>query len=123
MPAWEEKGYALYFGPDYGKRVKTTIMPAKEFKALMGIKPGSFVLVDVREPDEFTEGHIPGAINIPVTNFTAAARLDRNRKIIIYCNTGARSYSAYRKLNKQAFPDIGQVTFEDWKEAGFLIEK
>lgn len=123
IPAWEETGYALYFGPDYEKRVKMTILPAKEFKALMENKPGSFVLVDVREPNEFAEGHIPGAINIPMTNFAAASRLDRNRKIIIYCITGARSYTAYRKLKKLSFPDIGQITFEEWKEAGFPIEK
>lgn len=123
IPAWEDKGFALYVGPDYEKRVKNTIIPAKEFRAMMDKKPGTFVLLDVREPNEYAEGHLPGAINIPVTNFAAAARLDRGKKVVIYCRSGARSYTAYRKLKKLAFPDVWQITFEDWKEAGFPIEK
>lgn len=90
---------------------------------MMEKQPGAFTLVDVREPNEYVEGHIPGAINIPVTNFQAAAKLDRGKKIVIYCKIGARSYTAYRKLKKLSFSDVWQITFDDWQEAGFQIEK
>ena len=123
IPAWEDKGFALYVGSDYESRVKNTIMRAKEFKAMMEKKPGTYVLLDVREPNEYADGHLPGAINIPVTNFAAAAQLDRGKKVVIYCLFGARSYTAYRKLKKLSFPDIWQITFEEWQEAGFPIEK
>lgn len=123
IPAWEEKGFALYVGPDYEKRVKNTIISAKEFRAMMETKPGTFVLVDVREPNEYAVGHLPGAINIPVTNFAAAARLDRSKKVVAYCQFGARSYTAYRKLKRLSFSDVWQITFDEWKEAGFPIEK
>ncbi len=123
LPAWEEKGFALYVGPEYESRVRNTIIPAREFKAMMEKMPGTFVLVDVREPDEYAEGHIPGAVNIPVTNFVAASRLDKGKKVVIYCQFGARSYTAYRKLKKLSFPDIWQITFDDWQEAGLPIEK
>ena len=45
-------------------------------------------LVDVLGADEFGHDHLPGAINIPLKQLdaTAAARLDRNRPVLVYCN-------------------------------------
>jgi hypothetical protein len=52
MPVWEEKGYAVYAGPDYEKRIETTRITPVELKKLMETKPGSLTLVDVRDPQE-----------------------------------------------------------------------
>jgi rhodanese-related sulfurtransferase len=45
-------------------------------------------LVDVLGEDEFEHDHLPGAINIPLKQLdaTTAARLDRNRPVVVYCN-------------------------------------
>jgi rhodanese-related sulfurtransferase len=45
-------------------------------------------LVDVLGDDEFEHDHLPGAINIPLKKLdaTTAARLDRNRPVLVYCN-------------------------------------
>jgi rhodanese-related sulfurtransferase len=45
-------------------------------------------LVDVLGEDEFEHDHLPGAINIPLKKLdaTTAARLDRNRPVLVYCN-------------------------------------
>jgi rhodanese-related sulfurtransferase len=45
-------------------------------------------LVDVLGDDEFEHDHLPGAINIPLKKLdaTTAARLDRNRSVLVYCN-------------------------------------
>ena len=45
-------------------------------------------LVDVLGADEFEHDHLPGAINIPLKQLdaTTAARLDRNRPVVVYCN-------------------------------------
>jgi rhodanese-related sulfurtransferase len=45
-------------------------------------------LVDVLGEDEFEHDHLPGAINIPLKQLdaTSAARLDRNRPVLVYCN-------------------------------------
>jgi rhodanese-related sulfurtransferase len=81
-------------------------------------------LVDVRDQKEFAEGHIPGAVNIPVTSFAArSAGLDKEKKIIVYCNSGGRSYNAYRKLQKMAYKNIAQTIFSDWEEAGLPVAK
>jgi rhodanese-related sulfurtransferase len=87
-------------------------------------KKADFVLVDVRDPLEFGEGHIPTAINIPAETFASRSEiLPKEKKIIVYCNTGSRSYLAYRKLVQLAYPDIYQTLLSDWKDAGMRLEK
>ena len=54
-------------------------------------------LVDVRTPHEFSEGHIPGALNIPVDEFARRqGELPRDRQIAVYCQVGQRGYLATR---------------------------
>ena len=124
MPVWEEKGYAVYAGPDYEKRIETTKITPQELKILMETKSGTFTLVDVRDPQEFGEGHIPGAINIPSDKFAAgSAVLDKEKLVVVYCKSGGRSYTAYRKLQKLDYSKIVQAIFADWEEAGLPITK
>jgi len=49
MPVWEEKGLPIYAGPDYEKKIETTIMPPKDLAALIKKGDGSYTLVDVRD--------------------------------------------------------------------------
>jgi rhodanese-related sulfurtransferase len=124
MPVWEEKGYAVYAGPDHEKRIETTKITPQELKILMETKSGTFTLVDVRDPQEFGEGHIPGAINIPSDKFAArSAVLDKEKLVVVYCKSGGRSYTAYRKLQKLDYSKIVQAIFADWEEAGLPITK
>jgi rhodanese-related sulfurtransferase len=81
-----------------------------------------FTVVDVRDPAEYGAGHIPGAINIPVATFASqSGQLDKKKKIIVYCNSGNRSYLAYRKLKKLAYKKIYQTLFADWQVAGIAV--
>ncbi|HEY6839256.1 MAG TPA: rhodanese-like domain-containing protein [Geobacteraceae bacterium] len=124
MPVWEEKGYAIYAGPTYEKKIETTRIKPRDLKELLDSKAGSITVVDVRDPKEFSEGHIPGAINIPVTTFAAGSGvLDKGKRVVVYCNSGGRSYNAYRKLQKLAYPTIAQAIFADWKDANLPVEK
>lgn len=124
MPVWEEKGMPIYAGPSYEKKIETSKLAPKELKALMTTKPGTFTIVDVRDQAEFAAGHIPGAINIPVAVFAAGSGvLDKEKRIIVYCNSGGRSYNAYRKLQKLAYPKISQAIFADWEFDGLPVEK
>ncbi|MCC7070701.1 MAG: FAD-dependent oxidoreductase [Deltaproteobacteria bacterium] len=57
------------------------------------------VLLDVREPHEFARGHIPNAVNVPLSQLRA--RLDeipRDRPVLVYCAVGQRAYFAQRQL-------------------------
>ncbi len=124
MPAWEEKGFAIYAGPEYEKKVETSRIPPKELQKLLSAGGGDVTLVDVRAPQEYTDGHIPGAINIPAERFASlSGGLVKEKRIIVYCNSGGRSYNAYRKLQKMDFRSISQAIFADWQEAGLPVAK
>ena len=124
MPVWEEKGMPIYTGPDYEKRIETTIISSKDLQDLINSGVDTFTIVDVRDPEEFAEGHIQSSINIPVASFASRSEvLDKKKKIIVYCNSGGRSYNAYRKLMKLGYKDINQAIFADWKDAGMFVDK
>ncbi|MDD2736555.1 MAG: rhodanese-like domain-containing protein [Desulfuromonadaceae bacterium] len=124
MPVWEEKGYAIYTGADYDKAVKAARIKPAVVKALLESAPATLTVVDVRDAKEFAEGHVPGAINIPVETFAAGSGvLDKNRQIVVYCNSGGRSYNAYRKLQKLAYPNIVQMIFADWQAEKLPVVK
>ncbi len=68
---------------------------------------GEFILLDVRQPEEYEAGHIPGAILIPLGEVEARQdELDRSRKIIAYCRSGHRSMAAAIALCGLGFKDV-----------------
>ena len=81
---------------------------------------GTVQLIDVRTPEEFAEGHIEGAVNMPVETFDAAAiEHIAGKQTILYCRSGRRSEHAAEML---AAKD-GSATHLDggilaWEEAG-----
>ena len=66
--------------------------------------PNSAMVLDVRDPDEFEEGHIPGAVNLPLNELrTRYAELPRDRELWLYCRVGLRGYYAARLLTQLGF--------------------
>lgn len=124
FPVWEEKGNKIVPGPEYAKKIETTKVSPSDLKKMIDSGGKDFVIVDVRDESEYKEGHIPSAINIPAESFAMKSEvLAKEKKIIVYCNTGGRSYMAYRKLMKLAYPAIAQTLFAEWKEAKMPVEK
>jgi len=124
IPVWEERAFPIVAGPEYGKKIETLKVRPAELRKMIDDKKGDFLLVDVRDPAEFKEGHIPTAINIPAETFASRSEiLPKEKKIIVYCNTGSRSYIAYRKLIQLAYPNIYQTLLADWKDAGMPLER
>ena len=69
----------------------------------------SYIILDVRRPDEYAEGHIPGAINVPNEEIGTAeiAELpDKSQLILVYCRSGRRSKEASEKLVKLGYTNI-----------------
>jgi sulfur-carrier protein adenylyltransferase/sulfurtransferase len=82
------------------------------------------VFLDVRERDEWDEGHIPGAIHLPRGNLESRienAVGDRSRRIVVYCASGARSAFAAKTLEELGYEDAISLAggFTDWKRNGF----
>ena len=75
------------------------ISQAEAMKIMAGDEP--FVIVDVRRPDEFAKGHIPGAINVPnedIADEQPAELPDLDQVLLVHCQTGRRSAAASKKL-------------------------
>jgi rhodanese-related sulfurtransferase len=88
----------------------------------------NFVIVDVRTPEEFRDGHIEGAVNVDFRsgNFpNEIDRLDKSKTYFVYCRTGNRSYDAVALMGPLGFRSIvrleGDIT--GWKGAGLPIVK
>ena len=66
-------------------------------------RDGSVILLDARTPGEYARGHIEGFINIPVDELRdRISELDKKKKVYIICQSGLRSYIAYRILAQEA---------------------
>lgn len=69
-----------------------------------GLDPQRTLLLDVRQPEEWDEGVIPGAIRIPLPELRGRLEeLPRDREIVAYCRSGQRSYYACRMLSQHGF--------------------
>ena len=69
----------------------------------------NYIILDVRRPDEYAEGHIPGAINVPNEEIGTAeiAELpDKSQLILVYCRSGRRSKEASEKLVKLGYTNV-----------------
>lgn len=91
-----------------------------------GLK-NSEVILDVREIEEFAEGHIPGATNFPLS--TIESKIDEIKKytnIYIHCQGGVRAQKAFALLSSKGIQNMTCVTnggFGNWKAAGYPVEK
>jgi len=64
-------------------------------------------LIDVRQPSEYKSGHVPGAKLVPLNTLSAtAANWDKQKKVIVICQTGSRSVAAANYLAKQGFTNV-----------------
>ena len=88
------------------------ITPAEAIRLL---DAGKAQAVDVREPDEFAVGHIPGAQLLPLGDVLTRAEEvmpDKNAQWLIYCRTGRSSADAAQKLEAQGYTglrDLGGI--------------
>jgi molybdopterin/thiamine biosynthesis adenylyltransferase/rhodanese-related sulfurtransferase len=103
------------------------IDPSSAAALLEGSAEGEPVFVDVRERDEWDEGHIPGAIHVPRGSLESRienAVPDRSSRIVVYCGSGARSAFAAKTLEELGYDDALSLAggFTDWKRNGFSTE-
>lgn len=103
------------------------VVTAADVKAAIDKKEKA-VILDVREPDEYAAGHLPGAINVP--RGTLESRIwsevpDQSAKIYVYCSSVRRSPLATKTLNDLGYKNavLMDAKFEDWINAGYPVER
>jgi rhodanese-related sulfurtransferase len=114
---------------DWVAKAKTEIkkVTAADVKAAID-KQEKAVILDVRDPEEYKAGHLPGAINVTrgKLEFTVWDRVpDRDAKIYVYCLTAARSSLATKTLNDLGYKNaiLMDAHFEEWVKAGYPVAR
>ena len=112
------------------KQVKTIKMD--EFKAGLEQKALGRI-IDVRNENEFEDGYVPGAVNVPrgLIEFRIWKELgfpnavDMNQRLTLYCATGGRCALATKSLMELGFTNVvsADMNFEYWVKAGNPVEK
>ena len=107
------------------KHVRTIGMA--EYRTLVD-NPGSALIVDVREPQEYATGHVPGAINIPrgliesqIWNHVGFSdKTDMEKPIVLQCQSGKRATLAAQSLQDLGFTHTTAVimNLDDWQKTG-----
>jgi phage shock protein E len=82
------------------------------------------LLLDVRTPEEFADGHIAGAVNIPLAELgNQLSQVPRDIPVIVYCRSGSRSAQAATLLRDSGYTnvlDMGGIVA--WVDAGYPVE-
>ena len=69
------------------------------------------VLLDVRTPEEYREGHIPGSVNVPLQSIdkVASALADKTKTVFVYCRSGARSSQAVAFMKQMGYTEVHNI--------------
>ena len=98
------------------------------FEKIITENPGSIMLIDVRDADEYAMGHFTSAVNMPTDVLEAKVdTLPADKPIVFVCSTGARSGEAFYMLQdlrpelKKVYYLEAEITFE--KDGSYTIKK
>jgi rhodanese-related sulfurtransferase len=101
--------------------------PVSREELMERCRRGLVTVLDVRPPEEFAAGHLPGAVNIPIDELEKrAAELDTSQQVVAYCRGAycVMSFEAVSRLRGRGF-DARRLEegLPEWKAAGFPIEQ
>ena len=105
---------------------KDALEPIPADELLKRVKRGLVTVLDVRPPEEFAAGHLPGAVNIPIDKLESGlAKLSKQREVVAYCRGPycLMSFEAVLKLRKRGWKARRlQHGFPEWKAAGLPVD-
>jgi adenylyltransferase/sulfurtransferase len=109
------------------QQVRSEISEIDATEARDRIESGEPVVVDVREQDEWDEGHIAGAVHVPrgyLESRIERLAPDTARPVVVYCSAGNRSAFAAKTLADLGYEDVVSLAggFTDWKRNGFPVQ-
>ena len=118
---------------DFVAKAKATIKECTVSQVKDGLGPDT-ILIDIREPDEYARGHIPGAIHVPrgMLEFQILKTLEHigitneaaDADMVLYCGTGGRSALATKSLDDMGFRSVQSMDggIVAWNEAGLPVD-
>jgi len=114
---------------DFVREAQVRIREISAEDVLRKVQRGErLVVLDVREPDEYQRGHLPGAISIPrgVIEGQAPQLLrDPGAEIVVYCASGMRSALAADTLQQMGYGNLHSMAggFRDWSQIGGPVDR
>ncbi len=87
--------------------------------------PEHLFVLDVRSPEEFTTGHVPGAVNVPYDEIAARlAEVPKDKDVVLYCRTGRRAGLAADVLAANGYTRLSHLEGDmpAWIEKGRKVE-
>lgn len=102
------------------KLANATSVPAIEHDELLRAhRRGDCTIIDVREPHEFRSGHIPGALNHPLSRFDPA-EIAQDNPVVLICQAGSRSAAALRRALAAGKADVRHYPggMSGWRSRG-----
>ena len=106
-----------------GELEKVAQLDAPELQSL--VERGDAQVVDVRSPEEWSRGHLPGAIHIPLAQLPdRVAELDDSARIVLHCKGGGRSSIATSFLQSRGLANVANLAggYDDWVARGYDVE-
>jgi rhodanese-related sulfurtransferase len=89
-------------------------------------EPGGPVILDVREPDEFTTVRVDGSAHLPMSVFVQRiAELPKDRQLLVLCATGVRSAAVTGYLLRSGWSDVANIDggITAWQKAGLPVRR
>jgi len=127
------RGVAEHRAADVEKLLQTWLahrdelepVPAREL--LERVKKGLVTVLDVRPPEEYAAGHLPGAINVPIDRLESyLSKLPKRKEVVAYCRGPycLMSFEAVQKLRKRGFKAKRlEDGYPEWRAAGLPVER
>lgn len=107
--------------------VKDGLEPIPAQELLQRARDGLVTVLDVRPPEEFRGGHLPGAVNIPLAELEQRLKdLDKEREVVAYCRGPhcVLAFEAVARLRQRGLKARRlQDGFPEWKHAGYPVER
>jgi rhodanese-related sulfurtransferase/DNA-binding HxlR family transcriptional regulator len=107
-------------------REHDNLEPVSRKELLKRMREGLVTVIDTRPPEEFAEGHLPGALNVPLRELKRRLReLPREQEIVAYCRGAycVLSYEAVAELRKRGFKAFRlEEGYPEWKLAGLPVQ-
>lgn len=121
--------------PTFGQRVRNlgkllrarkTRIPVVDAAKARALKDAGAVVIDVREAGEHRRAHIPGAVNVPLTEVESRLEvIPRDTPVVVHCKLGSRGALAAKRLHELGFENVHNLAggIDAWKDAKLPVER